>query len=366
MTAVLPPERTTFLKYWKIGITIFYLVLAAAVVLIVQNEKDNSKKNQTLRMDISKVEPGKTPPDPLPDNTDFQTVRIGLYLEGIDNFSIKDSSWGATFYLWFSWQGDKSLDPGKSFQLVDAKIERKELIDTYYGSDGTNYQQYKVVAKVTKFFNTTRAPLDDHMLNIYIEDSSRDASKLRFVADDRNNFSSRVNIPGYRITGFSTVVKAHTYNTSYGDPRVSANVRKTYSEFVYALTIKRSGMGTYFKIFIGLFAGVLLTLCSFFIRPSDTGPRYALPSASYFGIIANAYMTHSMLPPSNYFGLTDLATGVGLLTISVCVITSLISGHYFLRKKEEDFSRALDNLAWKFIGTGFLTINILMPICAFY
>jgi hypothetical protein len=202
--------------------------------------------------------------------------------------------------------------------------------------------------------------------DIYIEDSSRDASKVRFVADDRNNFSSRVNIPGYRITGFSTVVKAHTYNTSYGDPRVSANVRKTYSEFVYALTIKRGGMGTYFKIFIGLFAGVLLTLCSFFIRPSDTGPRYALPSASYFGIIANAYMTHSMLPPSNYFGLTDLATGVGLLTISVCVITSLISGHYFLRKKEEDFSRALDNLAWKFIGTGFLTINILMPICAFY
>ncbi len=366
MTFVLPPERKTFLKYWKVGITIFYFLLAVVIVLIVQNEKDISKRNQTLRMDTSQVEPGKTPPDPLPDNTDFQQVRIGLYLEGIDTFSIKDSSWSATFYLWFSWKGDKSVDPGKSFQLVDAKIERKDLIDSYYGTDGTNYQQYKIVAKFTKFFNATRAPLDDHMLNIYIEDSNRDVSKLRYIADGANNFSSRVNIPGYRITGFSTVVKAHTYRTSYGDPRLSDDARKTFSEFAYALTIKRSGLGTYFKLFIGLFAGVLLTLCSFFIRPSDTGPRYALPSASYFGIIANAYMTHSMLPPSNYFGLTDLVTGVGLFTISVCVITSLISGHYFLRKKEEDFSRALDNLAWKYIGFGFLAINILMPICAFY
>jgi hypothetical protein len=189
---------------------------------------------------------------------------------------------------------------------------------------------------------------------------------LRYIVDDKNNVSSRVNIPGYRITGFSSVVKAHTYNSSYGDPRVSDQTRKTFSEFAFAITIKRSGMGAYFKLFIGLFAGVLLTLCSFFIRPSDTGPRYALPSASYFGVIANAYMTHAMLPPSSYFGLTDLATGIGLFTITVCVVSSLVSGYFFLRKKEEDFSRALDSVSWKFIGMGFILVNVLMPICAFY
>ncbi len=204
------------------------------------------------------------------------------------------------------------------------------------------------------------------MLNIYVEDSVNDVSKLRYVVDPATQVSSRVKIPGYNITGFSTVVKPHTYKTTYGDPRVGDNTRTTYSEFNFALTIKRSGIAIYLKLFIGLFAGVVLTMCSFFIRPSDTGPRYALPSAAYFGVIANAYMTNALLPPSSYFGLTDLVTGIGLFTISLCVVASLVSGHYYLRKKEEEFSRQIDQLSWRFIGAGFLILNIILPYYAFY
>ncbi len=366
MKLALPAEQRAFLRYWVLGIALVYLLIAVLIVQIVQHEKDISARNHVLRMSFDKVEPGKTPPDPLPTNTDYQNVNIGIYLEGVENLSIRDSNWIATFYIWFRWAGDKSLDPGKHFQLVDAKIEKKDLLAEYHDADGINYQLYKVVAKITKFFNTTRAPLDDHMLNIYVEDSRLDASKLRFIADPSSNYSSRVKIPGYNILSSSTVVKAHTYNSSYGDPRLSDRDRKTFSEFIYALTIKRSGLGVYLKLFIGLFAGVLLTLCSFFIRPSDGGPRYALPCASYFGVIANAYMTHAMLPPSSYFGLTDLATGIGLFTITICVVASLLSGYIFLRRKEENFSREIDRLSWMAIGAGFLTVNILLPVCAFY
>ena len=74
---------------------------------------------------------------------------------------------------------------------------------------------------MTKFFNTTRVPLDDHMLNIYVEDTARDASVLRYVMDKTSNVRSRVKVPGYAISGFSSVVKAHTYKTTYGDPRAT-------------------------------------------------------------------------------------------------------------------------------------------------
>lgn len=365
LTTELPLHRKTFLKYWVIGIAVSYLLIGLLVVLIVQGEKDISKRNHELRMSETGVEPGKTPPDPFSNNANYTPVNIGIYLDGVDNLSIKDSHWSPTFYIWFRWNGEKSLDPGKHFQLVDAKIDKKELQDSF--SNGSlHYQVYKVVAKNTKFFNTTRAPLDDHMLNIYVEDSVNDASKLRYVVDQSTNVSSRVKIPGYKITGFSSVVKPHTYKTTYGDPRVAEGKRTTYSEFNFGLTIKRSGLGVYLKLFIGLFAGVLLTMCSFFIRPSDTGPRYALPSAAYFGVIANAYMTHSMLPPSSYFGLTDLVTGIGLYTITLSVIASLLSGYFYLRKKEEEFSRQIDRLSWRYIGAGFLLVNILLPVCAFY
>ena len=77
-------------------------------------------------------------------------------------------------------------------------------------------------------------------------------------------------------------------------------------------------------------------------------------------------MAHSLLPSSGHFGLADLVTAIGLFTITFCVIASLISVYYYLRKKEEDFSRELDKASLRYIGLGFVAVNILLPVCAFY
>jgi hypothetical protein len=366
MSAILSSEQKSFLRYWAIGISITYVLIAILIIYIVQGEKNASNRNHALRMSPDAVEPGKTPPDPLPPNVDFKPVNVGIYLDGIESFSIKDSYWTPTFYIWFRWKGDQSLNPGKNFRLVDGKIELKDLQDSYTAPDGTNYEVYKVVARVTKFFNTTRAPLDDHMLNIYIEDSANDVRRMRYVPDPTSGISSRVKISGYDITGMSAVVKPHTYKTSYGDPRAEEGKRTTFSEYNYGVTVKRNGVGVFLKLFIGLYAGVLLTFCSFYIHPSETGSRYAFPSASYFGVIANAYMTHSLLPSSGYFGLADLVTAIGLFTITLCVIASLISVYCYQQKKDPDFSLRLDKVSLRYIGAGFIAVNILLPICAFY
>ena len=365
MFSKLPLSQKRFIKIWVALITVIFLLLAWLSVQIVLQEKQTSAQNHVLRMGAATVEPGKTPPDPLPTTTDFTPVNIGIYLDGIENLSIKDSYWTATFYVWFRWKGDKSLDPGKTFQIIDAKMEKKELLDSYVGADGIYYQNYKVVAKMSKFFNTTRVPLDDHMLNIYIEDASSDASRLRYVADSSTNISSRVKVPGYSITGIASVVKPHTYKTTYGDPRVAEGKRTTYSEYTFAVSIKRSTMGVYFKLFIGLFAGVTLTLGSFFIRPSDTGPRFGLPSAAYFGAVANTYMVSTLIPSTGQFGLADLVTGIGLFTISLCVVATLTSGYYYLRKDQKEFSTHLDRASWIVIFLGYAGVNILLPLVAF-
>ncbi len=366
MFSELPAHQQKFIKVWIATVAIIFMALGFLSVSIIDSEKQTANRNHQLRMAPGAVEPGKTPPDALPANTNFIAVNTGIYLDGIENVSIKDSYWTATFYVWFRWKGDKSIDPGKSFQLVDAKIDKKELQDSYTSPDGINYQCYKVVAKMTKFFNATRVPLDDHMLNIYIEDAARDVTQLRYVVDSATNISSRVKVPGYTITGFSNVVKPHTYKTTYGDPRMEEGKHTTYSEYNFAVTIKRASLGVYLKLFIGLFAGVILTLGSFFIRPADTGPRFGLPSAAYFGAVANTYMVSSLMPSSGQFGLADLVTGIGLFTISLCVAATLTSGYYFLRKDEKEFSKHLDRVSWVSIGIGYVAVNVVLPIAAFY
>jgi hypothetical protein len=316
-------------------------------------------------MSPNRVEAGLTPPDPLPATGDFVPVSVGLYLDNVDNFSIRDSFWSATFYVWFRWSGDPKLDPAKNFQLVEARVDKRDVVEQYFGNDGMNYQNVRVTARMTKFFNTTRVPLDDHLLTISLEDAARDGTKLRYVADSGTNVSSRVKIGGYRVTGFSSVVKNHTYKSNYGDPRTPPGARKTFTEFVFGMPVKRASMGLYFKLLVGLFAGISLTLCSFFIRPSDTSPRFSLPTASYFGAVANSYLVNSMLPSSGQFGLIDYVTGLGLFTIFICMSASLVSGYYYLIKKDEQLSKMIDRATRNTVFIAYVLANCLLPLTAF-
>ena len=85
MSVELSQEKMSFLRYWAIGISITYILIAVLVLYIVQGEKNIANRNHALRMNPSAVEPGKTPPEPLPANADFKPVNIGIYLDGIVN-----------------------------------------------------------------------------------------------------------------------------------------------------------------------------------------------------------------------------------------------------------------------------------------
>lgn len=360
----LEPGRRKFVWAMAICLAAVYLAIGLVAFDVVQGEKLASARNHELRMAPDGVEPGRTAPDPLPATGDFVPVNVGVYVEGIDEFSIRDSYWRGTFFVWFRWKGAAELDPGKNFQLVDAKIEKKELLEDLVDGE-LHYQRWRVQARIAKFFNTTRVPLDDHMLNLVVEDGARDASRLRYVVDPDSNISSRVRVPGYAITGFATVVKNHTYKTAYGNPRAAAGGRATFTDLVVAVSVKRSSMGVYFKSFIGLFAGMLLTFTSFLIRASEGGPRISLPVGSYFGAVANAYLVSGMLPSSGQFGLAEYVSFLGLFTIFVCLLVSVVSMFVWHVVGDKALSRALDRVALLVIGAGYVAINIVLPVSAF-
>ena len=360
--ATLKPKQRRFMKFFVAALVAMYALLTVISLSVIEGEKRTADRNHALRMSPDKVEPGLTPPDPLPATGDFARVTVGGYIDTVDNLSIRDSQWSGTVLFWFRWKGDKKLDPAASLQLVDARIDKREVVDAYFGDDGTNYQRVRITARFFKFFNTTRVPLDDHMLTITLEDA-RDGTKIRYEGDKDSGISSRVRIASYVVTDFRTVVKNHTYRSQYGDPRIEGH--RTHTSFVMAVSIRRSSVGTYFKLLIGLFAGISLTLASFFIRPSDTSPRFSLPTASYFGAVANSYLVSSTLPPTGQFGLIDYVTGLGLFTIFVCLSASLLSGYQYIIKKEEAFSKVIDRATRSTIFVVYVLANVMLPASAF-
>ncbi|MEO5363376.1 MAG: hypothetical protein H7838_07100 [Magnetococcus sp. DMHC-8] len=320
-----------------------------------------AEHHHLARMSPTQVEPGHTPPDPLPAEGTFTNVKVGTYIDNIDSLLIRDSVWSANFYLWFHWTGPKELDPGSKFVIVDGTITKKDLLEEYHGDNNVHYQKYRVSAKFLKFFDTMRVPIEGHMLNIYIEDGARDATKLRYVPDSTSNISSRARIPGYRIIKAANTVKPHTYKSAYGDPRRADGDKKTYTQYVVGIDIQRSNLGVYAKIFVSLFAALALALSNFFIKPSDVGPRFSLPSAAFFGAVANSYVANSILPPSGSFGLVDYVAGFGMGTIFLTIALSLISNYLFVKKDDKGLAFVLDRTMFFVVAICCVAANIIIP-----
>lgn len=354
-------RRTIFA--FALSILVIYAVVISISSSAMYRGRALSNEVHALRMDADAAEPGKTL-HRVQRGTEGQVeVKIGTHVDEIDSLSIKDSFWSVSFHVWFAWKGEPKLDPGGHFQIIGGLVSRKELMEEYHGADGTNYQRYRVWARITKYFETARVPLEDHMLNIFIEDGARDGARLRFVADDTSGVGKSVTIPDFLVTGQASTVKAHAYPSSYGDPRVAHDATRVFSRYIAAIQIKRDDFDFYLKIFVGLYAGLLLTLCAFFIRPSDVGPRFALPTGAYFGAVANSYIANGLLPPSGEFGLIDHVAGVGLLTIFISIAASLLSNH-LSRTDAKEASRVLDRTMFGVIAVCCVVANVLIPWCA--
>jgi hypothetical protein len=356
-------KKRRFLVLAAAGIVVLYALALTFATLTMSDNRIRSAQNHELRMKPDGIERGLTPPDPLPTDGNFVNVKVGTYIDDIETLSIKDSMFSVNFYIWFSWNGPKELDPGSKMLIVDGQINKKEQLEAFTTPDGVNYQKYKISARILKFFDTARVPLESHMLNIYIEDGARDATKLRYVADTTSAISSRVRIPGYAILGAQNVVKAHTYRSTYGDPRVNEG-RKTYSQYAVDIDITRGNIGVYLKIFLSLFAALALALSNFFVKPSDVGPRFSLPSAAYFGAVANSYVANSILPPSGEFGLVDFVAGFGMGTIFLTIALSLLSNYLFVKRNEQALALTLDRMMFFVLAICVVGANLILPMSA--
>ncbi len=355
-------------KQKKVVLLIFGLIIAIYVVItsvfgaILYNNKIEAGEKHAERVDPTIT--SATYPE-----GEYTEVEIGMYVESIRNVSIADSSFEAVFYLWFTWEGDSDFSPGESFQIVGGQIEEKEVVSEHYEDEGTNYQRYKVTAVVDKYYDLTRFSLENHMMNIYIEDTTRDGAKLRYVSDtEETNISSRVQIPGFEVyDGIYSTVKPHSYKSTYSSPNAEGAEERVFSQYVIGIPIVREDFGFFLRIVVPYFLSVLLGLFSLFSHKTDAD-SLGLSGASFFGVVANAYVVSALVPPNGGgFGMTDMINAVSLMTVILIVAMSLYSLNKRNHEEEGEKSgylRSIDLAAFFAIAIGYILFSTIIPICA--
>lgn len=329
---------------------------------LVANRVD-SKRRHLERLDPTFLESGLKQDEVDQEGADPVPVAIGVYVDRIPELSIKDVSWTADFYVWFRWKGEE-IDPGEKFQIVDGWIEEKELEDSYDNGD-EHYRLYRVIAKITKLFDVTRFPLDEHMLVINIECPEYHRSEMIFVPDtELCSLSSRARLAGYKVTSGTAVEKPHGYRTSRGDPRLPDDYHAIYSEFRFGITIERDGWGFFLKLFQGLYASLAIALCAFFIKPTDVDPRFGLGVGAFFASIANTYIASSLIPDTGVLTLADTINGMGMVLIFLTVVQSTISLYLYDICDRQNLARAFDKISIVGFVIGTVAVNVAMPILA--
>lgn len=102
-----------FVVLWAAGILLLYAIGGYLGVRQLQGYKAETEKFRQARIEAPTTEPGApAPKQTLLAGINPVDVYVGIYINRIGEFSLKESGWTADFDLWFRWKGDR-VTPGR-------------------------------------------------------------------------------------------------------------------------------------------------------------------------------------------------------------------------------------------------------------
>ncbi len=262
------------------------------------------------------------------------TVKVGAYIFSIYNLDFPGNRLNTDFYVWYNYK-DTALKPAETFELVNS-TEFSKIGESDEKYDSILYSTFRCNSVIKQEWDVSNFPFDKQTIELEIEDIDNDVSKLVFVPDTAGSkIDKDVRLEGWKIKDFGVKVVNHTYETNYGDPSIPSNEYSAYSRVVVYFTIEREGTGLFFKLFVGLFISVLMSIMTFFINPIDLDPRFGLPVGAIFAAIASEYVISSTLPQNQMLTLVDILHVVSFIYIFICIVISAISLHLAKHDKEK-------------------------------
>jgi hypothetical protein len=277
-------------------------------------------------------------------------VVIGVYVNQVKSVSMLDNEFVVDFWLWFRWKGE-GYTPLENYEILGGVIETKLADQTKALPDGETYAAVRILARIKKFFDVTRFPLDDHTLQIQIEDTQNEDHLVKFVPDNANSMLDKTVVtPGWNIVESRAMVKVHGYATNYGDTSLPTGSESKYSRFIFEIDLVRPGLGYLFKLFWSIYLAVIIGFVALLIKPTDLDPRFGLGVGAIFAAAASAYVVNAALPPTNILTLSDKVNMIAVGFIFLSLAESIFSLRFYYKEKPHA-SKMLDRICfWGLMG----------------
>jgi hypothetical protein len=350
-------SQTIFIVAWCALIVISTFVLFQVLTAAQRRNVELANERHRARLSpgnvVGQTEPERTPP-PGHENDVPRTVNVGAYVDRVSELSIVDSSWKLDFYVWFNWQGD-DLNPGETFRVVNGEVLSRTLMKKSDAGD-RHYALYQASAQITKKFDVSRFPRDEHQLTLSVEDGAAQSYQVTYITDPAaSSVSSRVDVQGYAVAGIETSVKPHSYRSSMGDPALPQTYKATYSQFTVAIPIKRASWGLYLKMFLTLYIAVGIALGGLvLVSPSE---RLAMGGTAMFVAIMNGEANAAFVPSTGQTTLGDVINVLGYLAIGTIIVQAIIYHRFFSSDERPPVVRVFDAMSIVLLSASYVILN---------
>ena len=252
-----------------------------------------------------------------------QEVSVGVFLNRLSKVSHKDGTFDIDAWIWFRWK-DGPYDPTKSFEVVNGQMQQvspTELLN----DGGWKYGSVRVQGTIFQNFDVHRYPLDNHRLSIMIEDSTHQATLLRYVVDEQSALDPQVGLEGWKAKFAGVKADTHSYPTTYGF-RSLGEESSRFSRITFSIDLTRQhNFLSLLKLFWVSVLALMLAIGSCFVRSNDLDARFGLGLGAIFAASANTIAVSEQLPDTPFLTLAEQINMLTVLLIFLVIFVSIIS-----------------------------------------
>ncbi|MCX6310131.1 MAG: hypothetical protein NT084_00640 [Bacteroidetes bacterium] len=250
------------------------------------------------------------------------TVKVGVYVTSIYSLGFAQNDFGIDYWVWYIYN-DSTLTPLETTEIVNSESVSKDFASTEFKGN-VYWATHKCSAMIKKNWDIGRFPLDGQTLDVLMEETVMDTSKLVYIADTANSkIDKSVQLSGWKISDFKLLPSNYTYNTTYGDPTLQGN--SSYARLSISTKIERESKNIFLKLFLGLYVAFLIALSVFFLDGAEIGARVSLSVGALFASVGNKYIVDSSLPDHSSFTIVDKIHDVTFALILLSIVFSIIA-----------------------------------------
>lgn len=264
-----------------------------------------------------------------------QQVKTGIYLMNLYDLNMDEHSFYADFYIWFRWSG--GIDP-TNIEFVNA-IEKWSMDRAAFDGDSTpvklkngeNYKIFRIEGRFFHSFSLNRFPLDQHSLDIQIENPEHPADSLQYVSDSLGaQIRNTLNLVGWETKRCEIKTQVHDYGTNFGNPDENA---QRYSNLTYYITLSRPISYFFLKMLLPLLVVMLVSIGGLLLHPTHIDTRSSLPIGGLLTAVFLQQSYSSALPDTGYMVLMDKIYLLSYVLISLVLLQIIRAGNVLAKEK---------------------------------